>query len=231
MSLLKDLSEFAWPMAVVIGFCVFILTFRKDISGLFGRIKRLHWGDRGFDLGEARQQPSEVEGVEGLDKPTSADKSAGLSSPTLVRHKDSAMAIFDSPLLITVEEAIRNDPILSAETNPERREDALVRAYAWEKLRYFLEKIYHLIWGSQIEALEYLNQHGPSDKLDLEFTYSVAIGAESRPKDATFENWLNFLVQNNLIIVDNTEKYSITSLGQEFLRYIVTERYNKEKLG
>lgn len=93
-----------------------------------------------------------------------------------------------------------------------------------------LERTYRSIFGSQIAALKRLNV-SPLSRQELQPIYDAAVNAApSFYRDYPFEAWLAFLKLQELIVEAN-DSFSISDLGEDFLRYILYQRYPEEKFG
>ncbi|MDR0770465.1 MAG: winged helix-turn-helix domain-containing protein [Burkholderiales bacterium] len=90
----------------------------------------------------------------------------------------------------------------------------------------YFEMIFRLIYGSQTNLLRWLSrQVQGSSKTDLKAFYQEHLskgGASNYP----YELYLGFLVRNGLIEMEKNNYCVITSLGKDFLEYIV--RYPAE---
>lgn len=228
-SFLSDIGPLWWPLAF---FLVFLI-FRKDISALLNRINRLKWKDAAAELSDVNQQADKLESIEKIKDRGEEESSdpAATSSDGGLRHKDTAMSAFDSLLLTGIEDAIQSDPKLTGDPDPQRRQDALVRALAHERTRNHLEKVYNLIWGSQIAALEALNQSGAIERSALELRFEATKSNQTIFSGVTFDAWMQFLINAMLIMKLDDGRYAINELGQVFLRYLINERYTKNKPG
>lgn len=93
------------------------------------------------------------------------------------------------------------------------------------------ERIYHLIYGSQIRLLQKLNYSAENTE-NIKYFYDNAV--EYFPdlyKDYSYDNYLDFLVSFELITYDReTNIISITEMGKDFLRYLVESNSNVDKL-
>lgn len=140
---------------------------------------------------------------------------------------------FDSPLLVKQEKILKEQIEKMNFTSPEDKDDLLVRALATAQIGVTFEKIYFSIFGSQIEALQYLNE----SKINLVETENIKKfynSAKSKHQEYyaiyTFERWLDFLA-SWFLIVRQEGKIGISVRGQEFLKYIVEQRYSSKKAG
>ena len=84
------------------------------------------------------------------------------------------------------------------------------------------EKIYNIIFGSQLYILERVNTTSNETKESLKIYYDNAQRASPEFYSTyAYDDYFNFLVSNELIIADDSGNYGITWLGRDFLKYIV----------
>src|SRR5436190_5603317 len=55
----KALDTLAWPLIVLSANVVFLLLFRRPITDLIGRTRRVGYGNKSIDLGDAAQPAAE----------------------------------------------------------------------------------------------------------------------------------------------------------------------------
>ncbi len=105
--------------------------------------------------------------------------------------------------------------------------DTMIRAFVGSNAALQFERIYRIIFGSQIVLLEQLRDVGGAGSMELvNSIYDAAANTYPEPYSRyTREQWLDFLVTNELIEkVDDA--VSLTEPGQEFLPYITTRGYS-----
>ncbi len=89
------------------------------------------------------------------------------------------------------------------------------------------EKIYSIIFGSQIELLKRLRANKKDFATELLFFYTVTRSEFNIYESWSFEEFIQILVQNNLVnIHSNGAEIKITEKGLDFLRYIEENNYN-----
>jgi len=195
----STLTALAWPTAAVIAMFI----FRKPITSLLYRVQKV--STSGIEATPPRQEPT---------------------SPELKPSSAADRKMFDNAFLVQREELIRLDlerrGIASAE-----RERSLIRFLAAAGIMVQFDRTYYLIWGSQIRALQVLNSSGSAgaDASLLQPAYEMA--AKQDPlvyANYTFNQWLDFFVQNALIKLEGS-KVTITIEGREFLKYLVERGY------
>ncbi|WP_395058308.1 hypothetical protein [Flavobacterium sp.] len=145
---------------------------------------------------------------------------------------DKALLKFSNSTNEKVSQIIQNETKINDLTDINQKYD---RIYNYSKLLIIIksaEKIHHMIYGSQIRILQRLN-HSITEKIeDLEFYYDNA--AKYNPKlfkDYPYREYLNFLVINELVLMnENEQTLTITDMGKDFLRYIIESNLSSEKL-
>jgi len=225
-----------WPVAAV----VLGLVFKRYISNLLTRATRLSLkhGDTLIEATAGSGIESASEQTEKVDKPTAASLSAPLSEPP--REVDEAarqeMKDFGKGIAAVQvnEELIRNHlaRFNFALDNPETAE-ILIRNLAFVQLLYRAERLYRLIFGSQISLLKYLNVMGAKPDVDIQPFYEKARKKFPKFYDGyPYEQWREFLI-GQMVMVHDAEKdvYGINQAGKDFLGWIVHEGLSEEKQG
>jgi len=137
--------------------------------------------------------------------------------------------------MVSIEARILDDPRIKGITDPREREKVLLRFLASARASFHFERVYRLIYGSQIEALKYLVSRGAGGipKTELKPLYDAA--AQSYPliyPKVTFDDWVRFLQTTGLIDVDpqgNVVRLSLS--GREFLKHLVDMGYSEDNIG
>ena len=87
----------------------------------------------------------------------------------------------------------------------------LIEHLATIQLLYMAERLYRLIFGSQIVTLKHMNLQGSMTQETLRSVYDATKIAYPNVYNAySFESWLNFLKTNNLITTSDDVNYTIT---------------------
>ena len=102
------------------------------------------------------------------------------------------------------------------------REKALVRALAAANIIQHFERVYGVLWASQLVCLRYLNpRDNGANRSEIIPVYEAAKNEyPSWYQDYSFDRWLGFLKQMNLVL-ERDSKLVITVAGREFLKYLV----------
>lgn len=210
---LDFLSSISWPLITIIIF----LFLKNPISNFINNIKKLTYGDTGIETNSVKQNDDEDYLAELLGD--------GKDASSL----DKFLAKFSDNTLDSIDEIIENETQLNSVDGFQNKYE---RIYKYAKILIVIknaEKIYSLIYGSQIRMLQRLNYSHIESKSELKLYYDNAV--KNNPegyKNYSYESYLNFLVQNGLIKIEN-ENVSITDMGRDFLRYIVEANLTVEK--
>jgi len=192
-----------WPAVfiaffVLAGFTLYI--FRKSISQLIDRIRRIKTNGSGIEISPSPQKKENISAAEKIEQG------------------------FGSIVLSFREKAIKED-LQSFNDDKEEREKFLIRALAEFTIALEFEQAYWRIWGSQLLALRFLNSHNRVTVENLRFFYSEK---QDELKDITFEEWWNFLDVSNFANIRDDIAH-ITPAGREFLVYIMKMGYSLHK--
>lgn len=208
--MLHDLINSPALMALV-GFLVFVLVFRGKIADLLGRITKV--GKTGIETASPMQQGQQKAGTSASSKFEDFDS---ISNEVLRPY----YALFESEMVK------RNI------TSSEERELFFKKTAAGSAARWGLERLYYYIYGSQINALEFMASL-PLGVAESDLAGFYETGKTQAPQlyaSLTFQNWLTYLTGSNLVILDQGN-YKITITGKEFLKYMVDANHTKFKPG
>lgn len=208
------MEHLAWPGAVtVIVLSIFaMLLFRSELKNFFSRLHEVGWMKL---LAHPPTVPQEAKEI--IPKPSNVD--------ALLKGFDNKMLVDFEDVII---EILKQNEINSSAD----RERYLIRHLASAWVTQFLEYVYNTIFGSQIQALQILNQNPTGLPVQLvKMWYDVGkAGLPEVYENWSFENWLNYLETSMLISVSG-ESVQITAFGNEFLRYLVQNQKTTAKLG
>ncbi len=194
------MDPFIWPGVFLFAVIFALVFFRKDLSDLIRRTREV--SKTGIKADAPAQQLPSV-------------------APEGVANKVDQMREFDNRSLLAQEKLIFDD--MDRRGMKERTETVklLVRHLAGTQLTVRYEWIDRAIWGSQIRLLMDLNSKPQGvARQDLLPFYEQA--KESVPRIATeytFDNYISFLEQNNLIT--SGPKPQITQLGKDYLQFLI----------
>jgi hypothetical protein len=212
------MAAFAWPLSIcgMIVIILIILTrrFPTQIGSLIDRITSI--------------------GATGLRaKPATPVVNQEVKDITKTEAAEEQLRAFDNQLLVWHENNFRNT-LLKAVVDPADRERILVRHLAALFLTLSFESIYNGIWGSQISALQAVNESGAAgtDPTTLQVWYEFGkTMSPARYAEYPFENWLGYLHGSYLVETGIDGHICITNFGNEFLLYMVRSKYTFHKDG
>lgn len=204
------METLVWAGATVAILVVVSLIFKKPIARLIDRVNKI--GPTGIDTTPSGQHAAKSE-----LGPAAADEFARL---------------FDNQLVIQREEWIRTELARIVGTNQTQKEKILLRILAAQSIVQQFETTYRTIFGSQISALQITN--ATPDGVHLHVFETLFNQAEARDKtlyaNFSFESWLGY-VESQLLVTRKDDKFYITLVGREFLKYLVHQGYTLYKYG
>lgn len=208
------LSTIAWPAVTL----VILFVLKTPISNLIMRITKIGYDKAGIVAESPRIQS---------DNPDE-------SSMNKLSHEnlDKALGLFSNETLQFFEDAVLKETNLKDFKTSEERESVLYKYSQAIYLIMHFNKIYQMIFGSQIRLLQALNGSEIEDFDSLKVFYTSA--KTNNPKGYegySYEQYLGFLIRFGLILVDKKDNIKITILGRDFLKYMIetglsTEKYN-----
>lgn len=120
----------------------------------------------------------------------------------------------------------------SHEIKPGQREELLIELLAGALTREAWERIYLLIFGSQIRLLQNLNQlpDGLAESEARKMHQSAATQQPELYQRVSFDSWISF-VESTGLVSQHGEKYVITPYGRGFLKYLISQGLSFERYG
>jgi hypothetical protein len=210
----------------------FGLIFRKPISALLARANNLKLGKEGFSIDAAaasRQLESKPPEIGLVAENKHIETGSDLANVPVATNDETSKELqqvknFDVPLIVQQqEESIRASlKKFNLDVNLQEAVDLLIKHLAVTQLWFTAERIYRMIFGSQIALLKFLNTSGSASRVQLSQYYEVV---KTQFPDAynnySFEQYLQFLLTQGLIATQDNEHYVITTGGKEFLRWMI----------
>lgn len=196
-----------WPIAIII----IIILFLKPIKNLINRITKVGFGNKTL---EASQQ-SVTKKIE--DQEISAI--------------DRAINLFRTETIEMFEDAVERETDINKLKSDSERIERLKNYSTIIYIKRHFDTIYTSIFGSQIRILQRLNTLNPENKDSIEVYYENA--KRSNPnfyENYSYNDYLHFLINFNLIIVEKDETIQITILGADFLKYLIESNKDLDKL-
>ena len=198
-----------WPAVVLILGIVALFIFKQPITRLLDRTERIS------RKGLSTTRPQEI------------------SAPSPKSQLAEFMSQTEHVMVREAEKNIRANVDRMNIKKPVDRERAIVRGFASLVVVHTFEKAYSTLYGSQLSALEYLNdnRNKQQTKSDIRAFYDWAVSNfPDVYKEYSFEQWLAYL-QNLVLVQINGEDVSITVGGKEFLKYLLDQGYSKNRAG
>jgi hypothetical protein len=225
----KLLENAPWPLATVAIIIVFLCLFRSPISNLIGRIRRVSYGNKTFDMagGQATvavEKQKEVEGPAGTGALAARD-----TIPA------SHMMPPPSELYAPIEQTIQK-ALTEAKLPIDLEKAWLIRAVAANRIQHAHEIVFRLVLGSQISLMLLANTpNPPTTEKAREIFDQAKAQFPAIYHNFTFEAWRHFPINVGLLRTEVTETgvtvFKITPAGRDFLHYLVDNSLTDGKVG
>ncbi len=196
------LKAMAWPASVF----AIALFYKADLKALIPRLRKA--GPSGVELDPPVQQSVVTTDLSGT---------IGKSLPGITR----TVAIEDLERILRQQFSMIPD---------DDRVDRLVLELSQARLTAHFERVYRVIFGTQILCLRRLNERkSPVGLDDLKAFFSE----NTAPFPATYEHygfdgWSAFML-NEMLIRNNGERIEISPVGKDFLLYMTVKGMSEEK--
>lgn len=205
----------AWPTVVIVVF----LYLKDSISILISRIQRIAYKDSGIEMAQASKQgeqdSSTLENLRSNNQIVAIDKILDAFSP---ETKNEVSTIVD------------REAGLDSNQNSEQREKILLSYSQLLNVVVSFNRIYYLIFGSQIRILQRLNCSVFESKDSLKPFYEFAKAAFPRVyAEYPYENYLAYM-KNAKLIDEQGKQIIITPIGKDFLKFLIDSNLSYEKL-
>ena len=212
--ILTFLSSISWPIVTLI----IVSYFKKPITRFLKQVKKVTYGETTVE----RQNKSQKEEKSKIDILTIGNDFTYIDE-TLNKFSESTK---NSALKI-----IENETRISEVVDSQQKFERILKYSQLLIIVKSAERIYHLIYGSQIRLLQKLNySNEKTDSVKYFYDNAVKYFPEIY-KNYSYESYLDFLVNQGLVTLNNETDYiSITETGRDFLRYLVESNSNLDKL-
>ncbi len=205
----------AWPLAAIIIVALIILVFRKELSSLLSKAKNVKYGDFGL---ETNQDKHEVTLLPKDDKTKSGESIKRFISLFSDATIEKTKAKVDS----------------ESDVNAFPQEERYNAMYSYAQFLLILlnfERLYNSIFGSQLRLLNHINSDNTNTRENLKRFYDEAVAQYPIAfLQYTFDEYFNFLERSELIILNSDgTTFSITWLGRDLLKYLVTYGKSMDK--
>jgi hypothetical protein len=219
------LKYLGWPVAFIIVLVFAILLFRKTFNSLLQRGGVKIGKDLlSIDVATATAAISDQSDTAPIENSLSI-KPDSQTDPRLEQVKRPNISV-----IIREQEARIRVDLSKLNLADNEAVDLLIQHLASTQLFLAAERLYRIIFGSQIAVLKHLNLYGPANRVIIQKFYDEA--KEKFPQvynPYPFESYVKFMKSQNLVNTPDDINYSITILGKEFLLWMVVEGRPEEK--
>jgi hypothetical protein len=191
------MDAFAWPAAALLLGFGFLLIFRRPISSILDRTRKV--GKGGLETFDSPQLPAPAQKPDPLAE---------------------FMGTYDNPLLREQEDAILMDLKERGFADTAAAQKVLVRSLAGTQILLHFENISASIWASQISLLTHLNSRPAGATLGevRPFYDNARKQYPAAYQNYQFEPWLAFMESFNLIERRKGVIF-LSKVGREFLKW------------
>lgn len=199
---------------VIVGAVVLLVPLMIWVGPALGR-----WVDRWKQL--------EVRGAKfSASTIAQSEASKELEEPSLAWKSSD----FEDPIMLQQAEVIHKDLNARGISDNTEREALLIKNLARVQVDSLFDRIYIHSYGSQLVALQALAgvSGGAQPRDDLRPLYLQGGGMGLDCEAVTFEAWLEFLRQRNLIAMDHVS-VAITPFGRAFLKHLIDQSFTLMK--
>jgi len=222
--MIEVLEVIAWPVTVAICALGAVWILKKPISGFIDRTQRITL-PKGGEITTKEDQMERVRSQKPVD--SLSDGEDAIVSAGVEPNRVSVRETFQSPMLLEQAQSIKEHLDNLSFQTPADREELLLKSIAANQIALSFERTYHLIFGSQIKALQFLAQQAVNGTAEIEELRPVYNEAEKFGLDhskTSFDAWLGFLGYS-VFVQMNYGKIAITGKGREFLKYLIDRNY------
>lgn len=210
--LVEILNTFKWPITVLIG----SLIFRKPFVNLIDRVKTI--SKSGIDTSGSVSQGSKTPSSNESDKSKS-------------EQFERALHMFSDDTIQRFIDVVTEQSGIDECTNDQEKVDNLINYSKALLAVHQFEQIYYQIHGSQIKILLHLNSTNQETVGSVKVFYDTA--TEQYPtqyKGYDFDDYFQFLIEQQLVSKDENDILNITWFGRDFLKYIIDQGRTDLKL-
>ena len=211
---LDFISAISWPIVSLI----ILYNFKKPITRFLKQINKVTYGETTVE----RQNKTQKEEKTKIDILTIGND---------FTYIDETLNKFSETTTNYSLDVIENETKISEVQDYQQKYERLQKYSQLLIIVKSAERIYHLIYGSQIRLLQKLNYSSESTE-NVKYFYDNAVKYFPETyKNYPYETYLDFLVRQGLIIYEEDNNYiTITEIGRDFLRYLIESNSNQDKL-
>ncbi len=205
MNNLSIIIPFVWPITVFISLVTMALIFRKPVCNLISLGIKLKHKDFEAVVGS----------TEDIDKATQQTQISSTANSSLDNFQPQ---LYNNNLINIVIENLKkedNDLNLAGKVDS----DYLYRRCAIFRILLEFEKVYSVIFGSQLFILKMLNQSpdgAPYKLIEQFFENTIKNQHDGFYDDFSFDQFMSFLIKKDLVTIANGN-FQLTVFGKEFL--------------
>ena len=219
LHLLKDITTLLgvliWPLVVIIIF----LILRRPLKEFINRIKSIGFKGTGIETEIPKKQSS--------DEGSPYEK---LIKEIPNKNLERIQSNFNPETLEVFRKTVLNESNVDSFKTHEEREQVL---FSYSQMIYLImqfNRIYNLIYGSQIRILDRLNSSNDETLESIMPFFEEA--KRNDPKfygDYPYKNYLEFLSSYSLIQIE-ANSVKITPIGIDFFKYIVESGFSLNRI-
>ena len=202
------LEVLIWPIVAI----VVVLILKRTIINLINRITKIGYGKLGAEATQQQQQ------IENPDK-TLLEQSAHESKNEIV---EKALGLFSQQTIERAKSVVNNESNVNEISDIKDKVDVLHKYSQALYLILSFERIYNVIFGSQLYILVLVNTKNTDTKASLKRYYDDAV--KDYPKfyeTYSYDDYFAFIENGELITLNENGNYEITFLGRDLLKYLV----------
>lgn len=204
LAIVDLLKTIAWPLVVMI---VAIYYKTETIKDLLPRLRKA--GPTGVEFDPAAQQKTIASDI--------------VASSSELKQKNNLLP--PTPAISQVESKLADD---LKKIDPGDQIALLTRELAVARLIVAFERIYRVLFGSQIYGLRRLNEVQKATIADAHALYETFRSQTPSDYPISFDVWIGFL-KNQELVKENNGTVEITDIGRDFLLYITQNRLIESK--
>lgn len=227
-----------WPGIVLVLGETALFMVKTPLRDLINRLRDIKADKTGLQLSATAASVQQIEtkmpelGLGDSPTPikeTSPTRYAEELTPELGNHLEEVRKFDVMPVVKEQESLIKAD-IEKLKINPAEVVDILIKQLAVIRLQLRAETVYRTIYGSQILVLRGLNLAGPRSRAELlQYYESTKAKFPNLYNTYSFEQYIAYLIAQGLMTEHAPGVFSITSIGKEFLKWIIEVGVSEDK--
>ena len=231
-----------WPLPACLLLAYLAYLFRDVLRRKLAAILKLNTlvGNAEFDKDQSaelvREIAKDIEDAKRLPRTDRVEPTIAHPTPTRAQasaetdHRSPMLA--SSPLYLEVEQSIRNDPKLAMLATDKAKIDVLIHFQARVQAELTFERMYRLIFGSQLQAVRLADRPGGIPIADVMAIFESAKAAfPVAHGERTFERWVEFMFDTGLMmrpsVVGDLATVQTSEYGHEFNVYVTALRLSE----